>query len=709
MNTIQEDDLQAQLVQLLALPLTPEQTVKLRQLAGRLHEAGYAEASLAALEAVIERGSMQDAALWQAVTGLRLQLQLPHLALAAAQQAVELEPGSVDVRYNLAFLLEQTGQPEAALAQYAQALQIDPAHYSCLRNLPLLLARVGRQQEARASAEHGLRAFPDDPWLHFNHGDLLIGMCAAEQAVTAFRRALAIAPQFHRARYALSIALAACGDVRQAQLERAAALESEPELLHDYTSPLSIDEGLRDGDTSPARVAVIAAFEELRVDNWNRYEPITALYTALVKGECGNSPLDQHEMPYCALALPVGEATRRQVARQAARRVQKCVAGMHLTYPARGTVPQIRIGYLSANFRPHPNAYLMGDLYRRHDRSRFKVHAYSLGPADESLERQRVVDGADVFRDLDTLPPQAAAQLIANDGIDILIDLSGYVRHARPGILALKPAPIQVSYLGFPGTQGAAWIDYTMLDRHAVLPEVREFWDENIVYLPHSSYHCELPHKLPYYPSRAELGLPESGLVLGALHHPRKIEPLTWACWMSLLKALPDASLWLMFEAQVQIDNLRRNAAAHGIPADRLVFAPQVSQPEHVSRLRQADLFLDTFVYNGHTTTIDALSAGVPVVTLSGEAVVARIAGSMLKAHGLPELVVESEDEYSRLVRRLAGDEEWRTALRKRAGNYANSDLFCPERKLAQIETAYEQMWARHCSGLPPADFDVAE
>jgi predicted O-linked N-acetylglucosamine transferase (SPINDLY family) len=337
------------------------------------------------------------------------------------------------------------------------------------------------------------------------------------------------------------------------------------------------------------------------------------------------------------------------------------------------------------------------------------VHAYSVGPVEDCFERSRVQAGVDVFRELGRLPVAAAAQLIVNDGIDILIDLSGFTRHARPEILAMRPAPLQLSYLGFVATQGADYIDYTLLDRNCLLPAARVFWDEKIAYLPECSYHCERPHITLPMPAREDMGLPPSGLVLGALHHPRKLEPLTWQCWMSLLKALPDTCLWLLYETEEQRAQLQRNAAEYGVDATRLVFAEQVDAEQHLSRLRLADIFLDTFVYNGHTTTIDALGAGVPVVTLSGESVVARIAGSMLKAHGLPELVAESVAEYSALVHRLVKDDGWRVALTRHAREQEGSNLFCPQRRVREIETAYAMMWARHQSGLPPDDFDVPE
>ncbi|HTJ96443.1 MAG TPA: acetylglucosamine transferase, partial [Rhodocyclaceae bacterium] len=344
--------------------------------------------------------------------------------------------------------------------------------------------------------------------------------------------------------------------------------------------------------------------------------------------------------------------------------------------------------------------------YSRHDRSRFKVHAYSVGAVDRCFERERVQAGVDVFRDLDNMPAQAAAQLIVNDGIDILIDLSGYARHARPEILALRPAPLQLSNLGFQGTLGAAYIDYALLDRNILLPEIRQFWDEKIAYLPHCSYHCETPVTTAQA-SRTDEGLPEHSLVLGALHHPRKLEPDSFRVWLSLLHELPEAVLWLQYETQEQRENLKCFAEAHGVLEGRLVFSPMAGYEKHLARLRLADICLDTFTYNGHTTTVESLGMGVPVVTLKGQGVVARIASSMLTAHGLPDLTASTVEEYNAIVHKLARDTAWRDEVKKRIGDYAHSNLFCPERRVREIETAYEMIWARHQAGLAPDDFDV--
>lgn len=696
------DELQANDTKM-SLGVDPE---RLWQTGADLHRKGQREAALAVFERLREL-TPDNLALLRILAALYLDLKLPRAALQAAQCALQLAPEDAESHFNLAVVAAELEQFADAEAAYTHALKLNPRHYGVLCNLPALLSRRALDSAASHYAALAVEAYPDDVWLHYNRGDVMLSTGDAESAEQAYRRALALEPEFHRARYALSIAVAAQGDVRRAYAERRAALAAEPELLQSFPSPLALDEGVQGGDLRPERIAITAAFSELRTCTWSRFDAITAQYAALARGEEGNPPLSQPEMPYLSLSIPLDEGVRRQVARQAAALMRPPADFPRPLRPPRPPDRRLHIGYISADFRPHPVPMLMGNLYARHDRGRFKVHAYALGPVVDSPQRARVQNGADVFRDIEGMPPPVAAQIIANDGIDILVDLSGYTRHTRPEVLALKPAPLQVSYLGYVATLGAEWIDYALLDHNALLPEARAYWDEKIAYLPGSSYHCEMPQALPSPPARAALGLPETALVLGALHHPRKLEPYTWGCWMDILKALPQAVLWLLCETEEQKINLARNAATYGIGQERLVFAEGMPHADHISRMQQIDIFLDTFIYNGHTTTIDALSAGVPVVSYSGQSVVSRIAGSMLKAHGLPELVAESMDEYKHLVLKLAGDSTWRMSLRERIRDYSNSNLFCPERKLAQIETAYEMMWARHQAGLPPEDFDV--
>jgi predicted O-linked N-acetylglucosamine transferase (SPINDLY family) len=235
----------------------------------------------------------------------------------------------------------------------------------------------------------------------------------------------------------------------------------------------------------------------------------------------------------------------------------------------------------------------------------------------------------------------------------------------------------------------------------------RPYWDEHIAYLPHSSIYCELPQAIPASQSRDEYGFPEQAIVLCALHMPRKIDPECFNAWLAILRANPQTILWLVEESAAQSSNLKAYAAERNVSAERLIFAPVVSLEQHLARYRCADIFLDTFVFNGHTTVIDALSMGVPVVTRCGESPCARGAASLVRAHGLPEMIADTTAAYVAIVQRYLDDAVWRDEIKSRAGHHASSDLFCPERRVREIEAAYEVMWAGYQAGLPPNDFDV--
>lgn len=680
---------------------------ELQAAGAQLHGAGELESALKCFLQAAKVAPERIPA-WLEIATLQMELGRPYLALEACNAALRQAPDNPQTLYSTGVVLTAMGDNPAALHCYDRVLAIEPQHYGALRNRPMIFAALKDNTAAREAARAAIQAYPQDPWLSYNEGDLLLGMRMAGEAAEAFHRALALAPDFHRARYALAIALAAQGQVTAAYTERTIALAAEPQLFQSYQSPLVLDALNGTNDVSPERVAAIAGFEALRMCDWSRYEAFVELFAELARGDLGYPPLSQHEMPYLSLGLPIAEDLRQQLATQAAQRVLKGVESVRLFRPRHERSAPIRIAYISANFRPHPNAYLMGNIYARHDRRRFKIYAYSLGPQSVCHERERAMRAVDVFRDLEPLSVDAAAQLIINDQIDILIDLSGFTRYAKPGILALRPAPIQIAYMEFMGTQGASYIDYVLLDREVLSQESRAYWTESVAYLPTCSYHCELPQiDERALIRRQDIGIPEDAFILCALHHPRKLEPYSYRVWLDLLHKLPNAVLWLLYEDSEQISNLRRMAFEYGLTENRLIFSPMRQHTEHLLRYRLADVCLDTFVYNGHTTTVDALSMGIPVVTLRGQSVVSRVAASMLKAHGLPELVADTREQFLAIVERLAKDVAWREELRRRALDYSNSQLFCPERRVREIEAAYEMMWARYQAGLAPADFDV--
>jgi predicted O-linked N-acetylglucosamine transferase (SPINDLY family) len=377
------------------------------------------------------------------------------------------------------------------------------------------------------------------------------------------------------------------------------------------------------------------------------------------------------------------------------------------TRGARGA--KIALGYLSSDFHTHATAYLIAELLEQHDRSRFEVYGYSYGTDDSTPLRGRIVHAFDQFVELREASIERAVQRIVADDIDILVDLKGYTRDARPQILAARPAPIQVNYLGYPCTMAAACMDYILVDDFVVPSDQQPFFTEKLVYLP-GCYQAndsrrEIAHRTP---SRAECGLPEAGFVFASFNNSYKITPEMFAVWMHLLRSVPGSVLWLLQGNAFVPVNLRREAAARGVAGERLVFAEKVPVPDHLARHCLVDLMLDCFPVNAHTTASDALWAGCPLLTLLGETFVSRVAGSLLHAMGLAELITTSPDEYQQMALRLARDAGLLADVRKRlAANRATCGLFDGARFARNVEKAYAQMVAIHAAGEPPRPFTV--
>lgn len=672
----------------------------------RLHQMQQPEAALAAFEMETRRAPDHLAA-WHAVAALRLELKLPLGALRACNEALQINADNPDTLFHTGVVLQQLQDFAAAAHAYRQAINRCHDHYGSLRNLPHMLLRTGDADAAIAAAKAAISAYPEDADMHYNLGDIHLGFADAARAKEAFENALALRPDFHQARYALGIALAIEGDVAAAYRQRRQALEAAPGLLRSYQSPLVHDVCQGSNDCSPERVALIARMAALYNCDWAAFEQTTALFTSLIAGGEDFAPLSSPEFPYLSLLLPVAAESRQRLARQVTRRICAELTELKLPRQESPSRQRLTIGYISADFRAHPVTWLLSSIYARHDRNRFRVCAYSVGPPCSGPERALIESSVDGFRDMYRLPTELIAHRIAGDGVDILIDLSGYTLNARPEVLALRPAPIQVSYLGFLGTLGASHIDYALLDRACMLEAQRAYWDESVAYLSDTSIYCERHGTTAMPLSRPEYGLPDEGFILCALHMPRKIDRLAFDLWLELLKEIPEAVLWLISQNPAQQRAVTDYASTKGVESARLVFASYMDRPAHLARYRHADVFLDTLVFNGHTTVIDALSMGVPVVALPGDAPCARGAASILHAHGIPELVATSMADYKAIVHRLHADSEWRSRIRERVENDADSRLFCPDQRVREIETAYEMMWARHLAGLPSADFDV--
>jgi len=355
-------------------------------------------------------------------------------------------------------------------------------------------------------------------------------------------------------------------------------------------------------------------------------------------------------------------------------------------------------------------AYLMVGLFELHDRSRFETTAISFGPDPQDAFRQRLERAFDRFIDVRTKTERDVALLVRELEIDIAVDLMGYTNYSRPGILALRPAPLQVNYIGFAGTMGADYMDYVIADRFIIPEQARRFYTEQVVYLPDTYWPTDAGRTIDAVPpTRTAVGLPESGFVFCCFNQSSKITPPVFDVWMRLLRQVEGSVLWLVEDNADAPRNLRREAERRGVSASRLIFAPRVKVEEYLARLPLAGLLLDTLPFNAHTTASDALWAGLPVVTCAGASFTARVAGSLLHAIGLPELVTDSLADYEALALALARDEVRLGRLRaKLQRNRQSFPLFDTERFRRHIESAYVVMSDRQRRGEPPQGFAVS-
>lgn len=369
---------------------------------------------------------------------------------------------------------------------------------------------------------------------------------------------------------------------------------------------------------------------------------------------------------------------------------------------------RIRLGYMSGDFGDHATSHLMAGLFECHDRARFEVWALDNSRPDTSALRRRLQAAFDHVLDIRALPDDAAAAAVAAAGIDILINVNGHAGEQRMGVAARRPAPLQVSYLGFPGTLGVPYTDYILADRVVIPPGEEGFYAEQVVTLP-NSYQCN-DHKrlIAPGPGRGVCGLPQKAVVFCNFNSSHKLTPGMFAAWMRIMAAVPDSVLWLVDGGLALAGHLRAMAAQAGVAPQRLVFAPNLPAARHLGRLGHADLCLDTLPYNAHTTGSDVLWAGVPLLTLRGTAFAGRVGASLLQAVGLAELVTENLQKYEALAIALAREPARLAALRQKlARNRHSTPLFDTAAFARDIETAYQTMWDIHCRGDAPRGFAV--
>jgi predicted O-linked N-acetylglucosamine transferase (SPINDLY family)/SAM-dependent methyltransferase len=637
-------------------------------------------------------------------------------AAASAERAVALDPNFAAAHSNLGNVREEQGDLENALTAYREACRLDPYFVEAHANAADVLRKLKRHQEALTICDAIVEKRPEAARPYFCAGNILRELLRSSEAVDAFRRAIALQPAFAEAHCnlgnlllrqgncedairAYQEAIALKPDVAQTHCNLGAAYEMaqrSTEAIESYSRALALD---------PDLVGVqVQLYHQRRIAcDWDGIEETEAQLLARV------ATCDDPLPPFAFLSMDSSPALQQRVARNWAAAF---VAPRRFAHPrpTKGAAKErLKIGYLSSDFHRHATAHLMAELFERHDRSRFEIIAYSHGADDCSEMRYRLGRAFDAFVDLRNPDDGQAAERIYADGVDILVELKGYTQLARSEIAAHRPAPIQVNYLGYPGTMGCDFIDYVIADPITLPMEQQPFFDEKIVHLPDCYQPNDTKRRVAELtPSRADSGLPEKGFVFCCFNNSYKLSPRFFSIWMRLLKAVPDSVLWL-FDANGQVkDNLEREAMARGVDPKRLVFAPRVSPADHLARQRLADLFLDCLPYNAHTTTSDALWVGLPVVTHIGETFAGRVAASLLHAIGMSELVTESDEDYEAIALRLATDAQLLADTRRKLqANKWTMPLFDAERFARHLEGAYEEMWAIWAAGEAPRGFAV--
>ena len=615
-------------------------------------------------------------------------------ACACFERAVQVRPDDDEAHNNLGTVWRSLGQTERAIGCFQRSVQIQPRNFKALNNLGSVWNDLGHSGQAVACFQQALEVAPHAAALHNNLGNALRALGQIDNARSCFERALQLAPDLAEAHHALGHLWKQKGRVAEAIACYQRAVQLEP----DHPAPL--------GD-------LVHLLQH--ACDWRELPDLTRRAIDGLSRNAQGGAFDPMA-PFSCLAFVDPASTAAQQLQCAQQRARGILHRAASTAKERSSplvsVPKsvIRIGYLSPDFREHPVARCVVELFEQHDRSRVTLTGYSTGPDDGSALRKRVAGAVDRFVDLQNATDAEAAERIAADGVEILVDLAGYTGEARTAILAQRPAPVQVNYLGYPGTTGAEFIDYILVDDFVVPAGRQPFFSEKLVHLPECFMVRDGRMELAGQPpSRSACGLPEQGVVFCAFNNSFKIGPAIFNVWMELLKETPGSVLWISEANALMVANLRNEAAARGVATDRLVFAPRLpGLAEHLARYRLADLFLDTFPYNAHATACDALWAGCPVLTCSGESFASRVAGSLLRTVGLPELITSGLDEYRDMALRLARDSGQRAALRDRLQtNGTSSPLFDSTRFARNIEQAYETMRENARSGAPPRAFAV--
>ena len=639
------------------------------------------------------------------------------LAQGLCQQVLKLQPNHFDALHLMGVIAAQTNNPLRAIELIGRAIETNPNSAAAYSNRGYALQELKRLDEAIDSYDRALEIKPDFAEALSNRGNALRGLKRLDEALASYDRALEIKPDYAEAHYNRGVTLQELKrfDEALASYDRALEIKSDYAEAH-YNRGIMLqelkrlDEALASYDRA---LAIKPAYDflygirlhtKMRICDWSDLESqFTELFRKIQLNE-------KATLSFPVLALTSSLPLQRKAA-------ENWVQEKHPARLALAAIPKcarhekIRIGYYSADYHNHATAYLMAELFERHDRARFELVAFSFGPSEHDEMRKRVFAAFDKFIDVRNQSDKDVALLSRNLEIDVAVDLKGFTQGARVGIFSYRAAPLQVNYLGYPGTMGTEYIDYLIADDTLIPESSRQHYSEKIVYLPNSYQVNDGKRAIANKTfSREELELPSTGFVFCCFNNSYKITPTTFDGWMRILKHADGSVLWLIEDNPTAACNLRKEAEARGVNAARLIFAKRMPLAEHLARHRAAGLFIDTLPCNAHTSASDALWAGLPVLTCIGDAFASRVAASLLNAIDLPELITTTQEEYEALAVELATNPQRLSQIKQKLErNRLTTPLFDIALFTKHIEAAYTQMYERYQVDLPPEHIYVSQ
>jgi predicted O-linked N-acetylglucosamine transferase (SPINDLY family) len=680
------------------------------QRAFSLYESGALSEAAAILSAYLKRGPLQPPVL-HLLGIIEARQGNPKRAARFLERYLELIPRDPVAHTNRGNVLRDLKKPREALRSYERAIEIDPRSVSAHSNRGAVLAELGLFDQAFESYQRSLELDPRNSEAHFNSANLLAELRRFAKALDAYDLAISLAPasaQYHNNR---GVLLADLGRLQEAITSYDAAIALQPGLADAHNN-----RGLALQRLGRLEEAIAAFDRTLALDPEYPYALGKRLHLKSLTCDWRDFSSERDSLgsacragrqvvpPFEALAL-FGAAETQYAA---ARSWTKSKFSLIEAAPAvMRRDAKIRVAYLASEFREHPVAFLAAELFELHDRDRFEVLAVSWGADEPSDIRARIKRSADAFIDISDYSNRRAAELLRELGIGIAVDLNGYTGEWRTEVFAHRAAPIQINYLGLPGTMGAPFIDYLVADSFVIQPDERKYYAEKLIVLPDSFQANDSKRRIADSPlSREQVGLPSEAFVFCCFSNGHKLNAETFDIWVRLLRQVERSVLWLAGSNPWLRANLAQEAEARGVARERIVFAPHAEYAEHLARYQLADLCLDTFPFNGGTTTSDALWAGLPVLTRAGSSYAGRMAGSLLHAIGLPELVAASPAEYEKIALGLAQDRDRLLGLRQRLErNRLERPLFDSRRFAGYLDAAYAHIWDRAQRGLPPEDF----